>query len=101
MDVPEPYDEDITTIPILMSTKDYVDASINYTIEEVDADTSDAEKFINTYLENGKEEYLDSLKGTKVASYDFTAQQMHDNITKHILEGKPQPQDPRLTVEYT
>lgn len=31
-DVPEPYDEDITTIPILMSTKDYVDASINYTI---------------------------------------------------------------------
>lgn len=100
-DVPEPYDEEVTTIPILMSTKDYVDASINYTIEEIDVDTTDQEAFIKTYLEKGKDEYLDSLKGTKVASYDFTAQQMHDNITKHILEGKPQPQDPRLTMEYT
>jgi len=100
-DVPEPYDEDITTIPILMSSKDYVDASINYTIEEVDVDTSDQEAFIKTYLDQGKDEYLDGLKGTEVASYDFTAQQMHDNITKHILEGKPQPQDPRVTVEYT
>jgi hypothetical protein len=77
-----------TSIPVIVSSREFVDSQIVYTIEKLDLpfqDAKQAEAAMEKVKENGGKPYLDKQKGIVKERYTFTSKHAHQKIVENIL----------------
>ncbi|WP_114571612.1 FtsX-like permease family protein [Exiguobacterium flavidum] len=89
-DVAEINSEEIVSIPVIVSSKQYVDSKITYRFEKVDIPLKDdsMQETVVDIQKKGAEKYLDTLPAKEAKTYRFTTTQVHERLTGQILKGE-------------
>jgi len=88
--------DDVSEIPILLSSREYVDAHRTYRYEKVDFPVVDdsMDATVKQIMKKGGESYLKTLSVSDAKNYRFTTEQASSKLVKNILnnsvpEGPP------------
>jgi hypothetical protein len=73
-------------IPVVISNQDFVDAKITYSFEKLDIPfDKDQQAIAEDILSKGKEQYLDTLKGTPIKEFTYQTTDVHEKLIKKVL----------------
>jgi ABC-type lipoprotein release transport system permease subunit len=78
-----------TTIPVIVSNREFVDSQMTFTIEKLDLPFQGAQQAatMEKVKENGGEKYLEKQKGITKERYTFTSKEAHRKIVESILHA--------------
>ena len=87
MDTPQDAGLTDTTIPVILSNREFVDGEIHYTVEKLDLDFDSASQSetMEKVKKNGGEEYLDKQKGSVVEEKRFTTEDAHEKVVSSVM----------------
>jgi hypothetical protein len=76
-----------TSIPVIISNKEFVESKRTFTISKLDLPFLSEEQASTMEMvkENGGEAFLDKQEGTKIESFTYTTQEVHKNLISEIL----------------
>lgn len=87
MDTPLEGDLTDTTIPVILSDREFVDGEIHYTVEKLDLDFDPASQSetMERVKGNGGEAYLDKQIGSVVEEKRFTTNKAHEKVVSTVM----------------